>query len=120
MELPRRERADYSVSVILKHDGQIVDTSKSANISLNGIFIEAKEILPLESDCLLELTLGDPKTGIKLVIKTKVVRISDDGMGLAFESMDIDTFGHLKNIVLYNADNPRTVVDQFLKKPGFK
>jgi len=32
-----------------------------------------------------------------------VARVVDTGIGLSFEAMDVDTYTHLKNIVLYNS-----------------
>ncbi len=36
-------------------------------------------------------------------MKGTVIRISENGMGIEFDSMDVDTYSHLKNIVHYNS-----------------
>ena len=35
-------------------------------------------------------------------MKGTIIRQTLDGIGIAFDSMDVDTYSHLKNIVRYN------------------
>jgi hypothetical protein len=39
---------------------------------------------------------------IELVMKATVVRQTTKGVGIVFDSMDVETYSHLKNIVRYN------------------
>ena len=116
----RRERADYSTSVVVKTKDKVIEGPVSHNISLNGIYIETSDHLPMDSHCQIEITLGASSDGLKLQMDAKVVRNDDKGIGLTFEIMDIETFRHLKNIVLYNSDDPSKFVAQCDDLPGFK
>ena len=41
-----------------------------------------------------------------------VTRIAEDGVGFAFEKMDLDSYMHLKNIIAYNIDDAEKVMDE--------
>ena len=60
---------------------------------------------------------------LKLKIAGKVVRQDDNGVGVHFEEMNIDTSYYLKSIIAYNADEHDQLEDElvwwtiFLKNP---
>ncbi|HLE09837.1 MAG: hypothetical protein A2504_11030 [Bdellovibrionales bacterium RIFOXYD12_FULL_39_22] len=116
----RRERAHYCTKVVIKTSEKIIESSTSDNISLNGIFVESKDILPVNTKCKLEITLSASTDGIKLKMDAKVARVTPKGMGLSFEVMDVETFRHIKNLVMYNSEDPNKIIDQCEKYPGFK
>jgi hypothetical protein len=41
---------------------------------------------------------------LKLEIQGRIVRHTDAGFGVEFESMDLETYTHLKTLVLYNIE----------------
>ena len=45
----------------------------------------------------------------------EVIRKTEEGIGIRFEEIDIDSFFHLKNIVYYNTDNPDLVAEPYLE-----
>lgn len=55
-----------------------------------------------------------------MLINARVVRLDEELAAFTFESMDIDAFAHLKNIVLYNTDQPDEFLKQCEDNPGFK
>ncbi len=116
----RRERSQYNSKVVIKTSERIIESTMSDNVSLNGIFVESKELLPLNTKCKIEITLSASSDNIKLKMDAKVARVTETGMGLSFEIMDIETFRHIKNLVLYNSDEPNKIIDQCEQFPGFK
>lgn len=77
--------------------------ANSKDLSLKGIFVRTEELFPLETGCLVNIYLTGGVDEIKLEIQGRTVRLTDDGVGIVFESMDVDTYTHLKNIVYYNS-----------------
>ena len=55
-----------------------------------------------------------------LRLKAKIVRHTEEGMAIQFEEMEVETYQHLKNIILYNSDNPDDFLQQCNERPGFK
>ncbi len=42
-------------------------------------------------------------------MRGRVVRVAPDGLAVAFDSMDAETSGHLRNIVLVHSTDPDRV-----------
>ena len=55
--------------------------------------------------CDIEILLTGTSTRLALSIKGIIACQDASGLGIAFDSVDVDTFIHLKNIVMYNASD---------------
>ncbi|MCG8634508.1 MAG: PilZ domain-containing protein [Desulfobacterales bacterium] len=92
------------IEIILKADGKQVNLdANSKDLSLKGIFVETGEQFPLKTHCEVNIYLSGGVDDIKLEILGCIVRQTEAGIGIVFESMDVDTYTHLKNIVRYNS-----------------
>lgn len=82
-------------------------TGNSRDLSLKGLFVRTKTKFPCGVKCSIKAYLTGGVDKIELLMKGTIVRITDTGMGIVFDSMDVDTYSHLKNIVSYNCmDDP--------------
>jgi hypothetical protein len=59
--------------------------------------------------CDIEILLTGTSTRLALTIKGIITRQDASGLGIAFDSMDLDSYVHLKNIVFYNASDPEDI-----------
>ena len=74
----------------------------SKDLSLRGIFIKTQTEFPINSVCSIQICLTGGVDEIVLSVKGTIIRQTLDGIGIAFDSMDVDTYSHLKNIIRYN------------------
>lgn len=74
----------------------------SKNLSLKGIFVSTDKRFARGTLCFVKIYLTGGIEKIELLIEGTIVRQTDAGIGIVFNSMDIDTYSHLKNIVVYN------------------
>lgn len=93
------------IKVRLEANGKkILLEGNSQDLSLKGVFLSTDtDILPVGTEVSLNIYLSGGIDEIVLFVKGSVARSSDAGMGIAFDSMDVDTYSHLKNIVYYNS-----------------
>ena len=92
------------IRILLEADGKVVNLKGSSrDLSLKGIFISSKEKYASGTKCSIKVYLTGGIEKIELQMKGTVVRTSDNGIGIVFDSMDVDTYSHLKNIVYYNS-----------------
>jgi len=75
---------------------------RSKDLSLKGIFVVSDKRFPPGTRCVVKTCLTGTVEKIELVMKAKVVRQTAKGIGIVFDSMDVETYSHLKNIVRYN------------------
>ncbi len=107
-EKRRHSRVGFStdIEILLQADGKEVRLpGNSKDLSLKGIFVGAKEKFVPGTKCLVNVYLTGGIDKIELQMKGTVVRMNDRGMGIIFDSMDVDTYSHLKNIVYYNSSD---------------
>ena len=83
-------------------DKQVKLIADSKDLSLKGIFIRTHREFPINSVCSIQICLTGGVEEIVLSVKGTIIRQTLDGIGIAFDSMDVDTYSHLKNIVRYN------------------
>lgn len=113
MERPdqrNRIRIQFETSVSLRiQDKNIVADASSRDISLDGIFIRTTEKAPINCVCEVAITITGASSTLILRIKGRTVRQDSTGIAVRFTEFEMDSYLHLKNIVLYNQipDSPR-------------
>jgi hypothetical protein len=107
-------RIDFTTRVVLKSEGQkILSDADSRDISLKGMFIKTDKALKVGTPCDLELVLTGASTNLSIAIKGKVARQGDGGLGVSFDGIDLDSYWHLKNLLLYNSQDPDALEKEF-------
>ena len=93
-----------AIQILLEAGGEKINLKgNSRDLSLKGIFVGTENKFSSGTKCSIKVYLTGGIDKIELVMKGTVVRDSDNGMGIRFDSMDVDTYSHLKNIVCYNS-----------------
>ncbi len=106
-ERRKHERVEFltSIRVIIDSDGKKIDVKgDSKDLSLKGVFIPTKLKASIGSPCSVKIFLSGASDDIKLNIHGVVARAEEKGLGIVFDSIDVDSFTHLKNIVRYNSE----------------
>ncbi len=70
---------------------------------MKGLFARASETLPVHSECRVVLQLGGPNSDLTIEVGGRVVRSDPDGKAVEFSEIGMDSYFHLKNLVLYNS-----------------
>lgn len=92
------------IEIIILADGKkIVLDAGSKDLSLKGVFVRTSDTFPIETSCTVNVYLSGRVDEVFLEIQGRVVRQTDTGVGIVFESMDVEAYSHLKKIVLYNS-----------------
>ena len=82
------------------------------NLSMAGMFVVTSEPF-VEGDAVdIAIALSGTIPEIAIHISGIVTRIAEDGIGIAFEKMDLDSYMHLKNIIAYNSDDAEKVMEE--------
>ena len=110
----------------LKQNSELIlkekDVYKGAtkNISFSGVFMfcpNAKNIPVGETGFFKIYIQSEPETK-KISFKCKVIRTDDRGVGLQFIDIDLEGYQKFKNLMLYNSDDPDTLLAELEKHPG--
>lgn len=79
------------------------------DVSLRGVALSPGGALRPETWCRLILTLGEAAAAVQVRLTGKVVRTSAAGIALQICAADADSFGHLRYLICYNAEDPEMV-----------
>ncbi len=101
-------RVGFTTGIDIKIESggkQTILNANSKDLSQRGVFVGTEDAFPLDTPCTVNVHLSGGVDDISLEIQGRVVRQTGAGVGIVFESMDVDVYAHLKNIVRYNSDN---------------
>jgi len=114
-ERRKKTRVDFSTEVVLKSGpDKIVSKADSRDISFKGLFISTDKEIPIKTSCDIEIHLSGPSSSLILHMKGKIVRRNASGLGIAFDSIDVDSYFHLKNLLMYNASEPDKIEEEII------
>ena len=115
-----RMRVNFQTTVELQtKDGRLLP-SASRDLSLRGVFVMTGAQLPLGAPCQLTIQLTGGSSKTVFAAEGIVARQAPDGLGIEFTTMDTDSFFHLRNIVLYNSEDPDGFLVECENRPGFR
>lgn len=119
----RREfvRVPLRVEVLVKGKDSFELSASSLDLSLRGVRINQLAELQPGEDCELSLVLGTGAEAARVEILGRVVRVSDESMGLEFLGIrGVESLDHLRRLVLYNAPDAGAVEEEFRDRWGLK
>lgn len=88
---------------------------ETKDLSLKGVFIPGIDDREPGEKCYVTVLLAGTSSELKISMQGEVVRKTDEGIGVYFNEIDVDSFFHLKNIVYYNADDPDQIAMPYLE-----
>ena len=100
------DRILFETRVAIYNRGKkIASDADTRDISLKGIYVWTLERLKIGTRCGLEIEVTGSTSKLLIHIDGRVVRNDEHGIGLAFESIDLDSYYHLKNILRFSEDS---------------
>jgi hypothetical protein len=101
-------------------DGSIRPTS-DINISMNGIGFSTGQAVPAAgSACTVRIMLTASEPSVAIEARGTVVRTLPGGLAVEFTELDIDSYLHLRQLILVNADDPERAEREFNAHPGIR
>lgn len=111
----RREfsRVPFRVQVTIVGDHATEVTADVRDVSLKGLYAVGAGRLPPGARCAVHLMLGGPESEVRLQLTGRVARVDAGGLAVEFTAMGLDTFYHLRNLVLFNSRDAAQVEAEF-------
>lgn len=95
-------------------------TAEVNNLSLRGCHVSTFDPLPAGGRYHLTLFVEDDERALHFTVEARIVRSDQDGMGVEFMEMPLESYEHLRNMVLLNATDPTQVEREFHSHIGLK
>ncbi|MCF8069261.1 MAG: PilZ domain-containing protein [Desulfobacterales bacterium] len=100
---------------IVLPDGLVLK-SKIINISFGGAFVCLSSVPGVSPGD--QFTLNLRLNTVTIQIKCIAVRIVENGLAVQLISIDIDSYGHFKNLMALNSPDPDILFDELEEHPG--
>lgn len=113
-------RVPPKLEAVVAADAYHVSACETRDISMHGVFVVTDDTLPQGTSCEVTLYLSGSFDEIEIALNGKVVRIDNNGMAIEFEKVDLESFEHLKKIILLNANDTDAVTAEFKGHAGIK
>jgi hypothetical protein len=115
----KRTRVNIEAVVDVHATGARLLGLKSRDLSHKGVFVMGQHPLEADQNCMITVhLLTDGDNGPELQMEGRVVRRTAEGTAIDFVSMDPDTYMHLRNLILLNAEDPDQAEKEF-SRPAF-
>jgi len=83
------------------------------DLSFNGLFIEIDDDIPAKQGVVISISFDSKDAPVGLVVQATALRRDYDGMAFQFGSIELDSFSVLKQLILYNSDDPNKASQEF-------
>ena len=103
-------RVGPAIAAEIECDGAPTERGSILNVSMNGALLAFERPPAVGTPCRVVLLLGVPGEEMPVPIEAQVVRIAEEGVALAFRGIPLESYEHLRNLVLYNARAEETAV----------
>lgn len=115
----RRTRVDFQTRADVRTAERSLVDLETHDLSLKGVLIRGRQPVSAGEKCQISVRLmgGEPDSP-ELHMEGRVIRVDDKGTAIDFTSLDPDTYLHLRNLVLLNADDPDEA-EQEMANPAF-
>lgn len=112
MEKRELTRVAFNIEATI-HYQERTFSGKVDNLSLKGMFIQTSEKFKLQDSIQITIHLAGETSDLAINLNGIVVRMVEQGIGVQFDKVDLDSFIHLRNIVAYNNGDEDKVMDEF-------
>ncbi len=107
-------RVPFSTEVEIRFGDRSFRSSSGINISLNGLRIATEQPLPdTDSPCSVKILLRAFDHQVAIEALGRAVRAGDGHLAVEFTELDPDSYFHLRQLIVNNADDPARAEEEF-------
>ena len=119
----RREfiRVPFKTATSVRTADRTLWSSNTLDLSMNGIRIETRELPPPQGTvCEIEMVLSEDDPPVIIEARGAVVRSAPGTLALHFSEVDFDSYLHLRQLILLNADDADQAEQQIRRHWGIR
>jgi hypothetical protein len=114
MEKRNNTRVIFNVNAVIEYDNMSINGTV-ANLSLNGILVNTSEKVPENTNVSVKILMEGTSSQLNLDLKGIVLRSEKKETAIELKSIDLDSFIHLRNIIIYNEGDDKKIMEEFYK-----
>lgn len=119
----RREfvRIAFNAAVEIRTPDGMIRTDAGFDVSLNGLRVPADGRTPAEgTPCTVRILLKASRQELPIEARGTVVRSGPGSVAVQFTELDLDSYQHLRQLILCNTGEPEKAEQEFLSHWGIR
>ena len=112
-------RIPFNTTVEVRVQDRVIRSHEGINISMGGVGLSTRDAIPpADALCRVTINLGEPDDPIHINVKGTIVRSQGESLAVKFIDLDIDSYQHLRQLIVNNADDPDRAELEFVAHWG--
>jgi len=119
----RREfvRVPFNTKAEAHTGGQVIRSSGAIDLSMSGLRMATGDAVPApDTPCRINIILQALASRLVVEARGKIVRAEPGTLAVEFIEIDVDSYNHLRQIILNNTDQPEKAEQEFASHLGIK
>ena len=115
-------RVPFNTEVEIQAGNRTIRSKSGINISLTGLHAatDQEEVPPAGTSCCAKIILRASETRVVIEAKGTVVRSRPGSLAVEFTELDLDSYNHLRQLIINNADDPGRAEQEFVDHWGIR
>ena len=119
MTKPENEKREFvrvpvKMGTTVRTSGRTIWSGNTLDISMNGLRVATTETVPPEGTfCEVEIVLAEAPDPVIIETRGAIVRSAAGTLAVHFTELDIDSYQHLRQLILNNAEDPERAEREF-------
>ncbi len=114
-------RVPFNTEVEVRAEGRSIRSQEGINLSMSGIGLSTREAIPpAETPCQVTINLGGLEVPVIIKAKGKMVRSQEGSLAVEFIELDLDSYHHLQQLIVSNADDHERAEQEFAAHWGIR
>jgi hypothetical protein len=112
-------RVPFNTTVVVRVQDRVIRSKGEINISMGGIRLPTRDAIPpAEALCRVTINLGGSENPIHIEVRGTIIRSREGSLAIKFIDLDIDSYQHLRQLIVNNADDPDRAELEFVAHWG--
>jgi hypothetical protein len=114
-------RVPLRTEVSVRAGDRTIRADTEINVSMGGMYIPSDEILPAPGVlCRVSIMLSSFENKLLIEADGKIIRSEPGSLAVEFTQLDLDSYHHLRQLILNNTDEPERAEKEFSSHWGIR
>lgn len=114
-------RVPFRMGTTVRTGDRTIWSSSTLNISMNGIRVAMTESVPPEGTvCEVEIVLAEKPELVIIEARGSIVRSEPGTLAVHFSEVDVDSYEHLRKLILNNSEDPEQAEQEIRSHAGIR
>jgi hypothetical protein len=99
---------------------RVIWSDEGINIGMRGLRLSTSEPAPPGAQCRVVIRLNTDNDPTIIEAKGKIVRAGTNSLAVEFTELDLNSYHHLRRLILLNAEDPEKAEREFVAHWGIR